>query len=227
MRSEDEHLNSLDSSLYKELRLLEEVDRASDLSQRQLAHRLGIALGVANILVRSLAKQGYIRMTRLSWKRWVYVLTPAGMSRKLNLTFAYIERFVNHYKKVRFLLRQDLARLSLSKDSKVAILGTSEYAELAYLALKDLGVNDIEIFDLRSTDRDFLGIKVSQMSEIHPERYCKIVIALPKERGLLRENLMMSGIPDSQIVEMFGWTSPQRLGVSGDSNTVIELGKYD
>lgn len=227
MRSEDEHLNSLDSSLYKELRLLEEVDRASDLSQRQLAHRLGIALGVANILVRSLAKQGYIRMTRLSWKRWVYVLTPAGMSRKLNLTFAYIERFVNHYKKVRFLLRQDLARLSLSKDSKVAILGTSEYAELAYLALKDLGVNDIEIFDLRSTDRDFLGIKVSQMSEIHPERYCKIMIALPKERGLLRENLMMNGIPDSQIVEMFGWISPQRLGVSGDSNTVIELGKYD
>ena len=208
MRSGDEHPDSLDGTFYRELRLLEEVDSATDVSQRQLARRLGIALGVANILVRSLAKKGYIRMNRLSWKRWAYVLTPAGMSRKLHLTFAYVERFVDHYKKVRVLLREDLRRLPLSKDSKVAILGTSEYAELAYLALRDIDVGDIEVFDRQPSSRDFLGIEVGQVSEIDPERYAKVVIALRDDRGLLREELTAGGVPDSQIVEMF--ESPSR-----------------
>ena len=92
---------NLEGDSYRELRLLEEVDSTPELSQRHLARSLGIALGVANLLVRNLVKKGYIRTTRVGWKRWVYVLTPAGMSRKVQLTLGYIERFHDHYRRVR------------------------------------------------------------------------------------------------------------------------------
>ena len=81
--------NELEGTTYRELRLLEEVEETPELSQRNIAQRLGVALGVANLLIHNLAKKGYIQANRIGWKRWVYVLTPAGISRKAHLTCSH------------------------------------------------------------------------------------------------------------------------------------------
>ena len=88
MRSENEHTNKIEDISYKELRALEEIDQNPELTQRQLSRKMGVALGVGNLLLKNLAKKGYIKVTHLSWKRWIYVVTPKGMTRKLNLTLA-------------------------------------------------------------------------------------------------------------------------------------------
>ena len=119
MRSSNEHIASLEDASYRELRLLEEVDGRPDVSQRQLARNLGVALGVANLLVRTMARKGYIKMTHLSWRRWVYVVTPRGMARKVQLTLSYVDRFIGHYRRVRTILYDDLNGLALNKESRV------------------------------------------------------------------------------------------------------------
>ena len=106
MRSENEHPNKIEDISYKELRVLEEIDQDPELSQRQLSRRMGVALGVGNLLLKNLAKKGYIKVTHLSWKRWIYVITPKGMTRKVNLTLSYIESFLGHYRRVKKILDQ-------------------------------------------------------------------------------------------------------------------------
>ena len=71
MRSQNELPQPLEDVEYRELRLLEEVHNVTDLSQRRLSKRLGIALGVTILLVRSASKKGYIRATKrgLGYKR--------------------------------------------------------------------------------------------------------------------------------------------------------------
>ena len=108
MRSENEHTNKIEDISYKELRALEEIDENPELTQRQLSRKMGVALGVGNLLLKNLAKKGYIKVTHLSWKRWIYVVTPKGMTRKLNLTLAYIESFLGHYRRVRKILKENL-----------------------------------------------------------------------------------------------------------------------
>ena len=201
MRSKDEQPGSLENTVYRELRLLEEVDGRPNTSQRQIAHRLGIALGVANLLVRTLASKGYIKVTKLGWRRWAYVLTPAGISRKVHLTLAYVERFIEHYRRVRHLLREDLSSLPLNTHSKVAIIGTSELAELTYLALKDIGVDDIEVFERDGSGSRFLGMRVQTLRSLEPDLYAKIVIAVPRDVEKWREELVASGVTDGQVVE--------------------------
>ena len=49
----NDRADSLEGGSYRELRLLEEVDSTPEVSQRHLARRLGIALGVANLLMRN------------------------------------------------------------------------------------------------------------------------------------------------------------------------------
>lgn len=201
MRSEDEHRN-LEGDGYRELRLLEEVHRTPDMSQRSLSQRLGIALGVTNFLVRSMAKKGYIRIVRVKWRQWVYIVTPAGIARRIQLTFTYIERFLDHYRRVRHLLAENLNSLDLSTDSRIAIYGATELAEMVFLVLRDLGVTNIDIVENSPTRERFLGTEVQRLDSISSADYVKVLVAYPTDVDERCEELRAGGIQPSQIVTL-------------------------
>jgi len=105
MRSQDEQKDFLQSSSHRELQLLTEIESKSDVTQRQMASRIGVALGLTNVMLRNLTQKGYVRATQAGWKRWVYALTPEGFSHKFRLTITYIHRVLGHYQTVRQTLR--------------------------------------------------------------------------------------------------------------------------
>ena len=203
MKSDDQERNTgLEGAAYRELRLLEEVEGDPEASQRHLAIRLGIALGVANLLVRSLAKNGYIRATQVGWKRWIYALTPAGFARKAHLAYAYIERFRDHYRRVRDLVRDDLGTMTMVQDSRIAIYGATDLAELMFLALRDMGLTRIDIFDRDGSEPRFLGMPVNSLQSIVPAQYAKIMVAFTDGIENRCQELMANGIAPGQIVTL-------------------------
>ena len=220
MRSSDEQSPNLEDTSYRELRLLEEVDNSPDLSQRQLARQLGVALGVANLLLRRGAKQGYIRITQLGWRRWAYFVTPNGMARKLHLTVAYVERFIGHYRRVRQLLAEDIGSLPLNRESRVAIVGTTEVAELAFLALRDIGVDDIEVFEHSPSKVNFLGMRVRELDSIDATGFAKVVIADSHSRSGSLEQAQAAGVSDSQVVQLLRPRSPEPEAERSDTKGV-------
>jgi len=201
MRSGNEHNERIEDISYKELRVLEEIDQNPELTQRQLSRRMGVALGVGNLLLKNLAKKGYIKVTHLSWKRWIYIITPKGMTRKVNLTLSYIESFLGHYRRVRKILKENLDSLTLNKESKVAIVGTEELAELAYLALLDIGVDEIHMFGNENDKNVFLGLDVVPIQNIEVEGYSKIVVT-SQEAEVINTSLKERSAESSQIVRL-------------------------
>ena len=197
----DELKDGLEGASYRELRLLEEVDVAPETSQRHLASQLGIALGVANLLVRNMAKKGYIRATRAGWKRWVYNLTPAGVGRKADLTLAYVDRVLDHYKRVRDILREDIGAAGLNPECRMAIYGTGELAELMYLVLRDMGVTRIDFFE-RDGTKSFLGSAVRDLASMESEDYVKVLVAFSSDIEVRWQDLQASGVPGSQIITL-------------------------
>lgn len=203
-----EQRNNLEDESYRELRLLEAVGRTPEVSQRHLAHELGIALGVANRLVQNLGKKGYIRVTQAGWKRWVYALTPSGITRKVHLTLAYIERFMDHYRRVRALVREEIDTQIASDKSRVAIYGTTELAELLYLALRDRGVTNIDFFDVtpggsHAAPLRFLGMPVHSLETMSPEQYVKVMVAFPENVESRCRELRTVGVSPFQILTLF------------------------
>ena len=208
MRSKSEHRN-FEGETYRELRLLEEVQRTPDMSQRHLSHSLGIALGVTNVLVRGLAKRGYIRIVRVNWKRWAYILTPAGIARKIQLTVEYVERFLDHYRRVRELLTEDIGSLALTPDSCVAIYGRTELGELIFLVLRDIGITNIEVIDVEPADSTFLGMPVRTLNAISAGDYANIFVAFPVDVEDRCEELRANGVCPSQIVTLLNNSSEE------------------
>lgn len=97
-----------DESHLKVLRLLE-ADPA--LSQRELSHALGISLGKTNYCMRALLDKGLIKMQNFrnsdSKLGYAYLLTPAGITAKAELTKNFLKIKMQEYE----ILKQEIDQL--------------------------------------------------------------------------------------------------------------------
>ena len=97
MRSVHEQNDSFDTGSEREMLALTEIESNPEITQRQLSKNIGIALGLTNVLVKNLAQKGLIKASQAGWKRWIYNLTPKGITHKITLTHRYITRTVSSY----------------------------------------------------------------------------------------------------------------------------------
>ena len=189
---------------YRELRMLSEVHSTPGTTQRDLSRQIGIALGLTNVLLRNLVEKGYIRMTRAGWKRWVYALTPSGFARKIQLTVSYVHRVLDHYKQVRQTLREELQTVALNEESRVAIFGTGEFAELVYLGLREMDVEEIDVFNSKDTGNgSFLGMSVRDVGTLQPEQYDRILVARLSSPDADCTELQDLGVAEDKLVTFF------------------------
>ena len=82
-------------------RVLYLLKEEPDLTQRKLAHKLGISLGSVNYCLKSLIEIGHIKFGNFSKNpnksAYLYLLTPKGLSEKSNLTKAFLKRKTAEY----------------------------------------------------------------------------------------------------------------------------------
>ena len=204
MRSKSEQIDAVEDDPARELMLLSEVQDSPETSQRHLAQQLGVSLGLTNLLLRNLSRKGYVRITQAGWRRWLYALTPAGFSRKVQLVVAYIGRFMDQYRMIRRSLREELDTLSLHAESRVAIYGTSEFAELVYLGLREFSIEEVKIFDTGvQNGRRFLGMPVQDVATLRPDQYDRVMVAILEDVQTRSLELRDLGVTPKQLVTLF------------------------
>jgi EPS-associated MarR family transcriptional regulator len=72
-----------------------------DLTQRELAEKLGISVGGLNYCLNALIDKGLVKMQNFSNSKnkfkYVYLLTPKGMAEKVALTNRFLSRKMEEY----------------------------------------------------------------------------------------------------------------------------------
>ena len=58
--------------------ILKAIASGQRVTQRSLSDELGVALGLANLLVRRLVGKGYVRMAGMGTRHVSYLMTPTG-----------------------------------------------------------------------------------------------------------------------------------------------------
>lgn len=92
-------IRSLDPDVrFRVMHLLEEEP---ELTQRELAQKLGISLGGVNYYLKSLIEVGHIKAGNFSKNpnksAYLYLLTPQGIAEKANLTAGFLKRKMAEY----------------------------------------------------------------------------------------------------------------------------------
>jgi DNA-binding MarR family transcriptional regulator len=188
----------------RELEILAAIGEGTPLTQRALAGRLGVALGLANLYLKRLVKKGYIKVTDFprkpaARKRLRYLLTPRGLAEKTRLTYEYMGRSLSLYRLAREKLREDLSHLPQDGLKRVALYGTGEAAELAYLTLKEFGLEPVGVFD-RHPGGVFLGMKVRDFQDLAAEDVDRIVLATFDKPKVHLPGLLALGLPPEKVL---------------------------
>lgn len=83
-----------------ELALLRELTREPIQTQRGLSRGTGLSLGMTNLLLKRLARKGFIKVSQLDWKRTQYLLTPKGALEKAQKSYFYARYTVRLFRQI-------------------------------------------------------------------------------------------------------------------------------
>lgn len=87
-----------EDTYFRIMRILQEDP---DLTQRELAERLGISVGGLNYCLKALIEKGLVKMSSFANAKnkfgYIYVLTPRGIVEKASLTQAFLQRKMVEY----------------------------------------------------------------------------------------------------------------------------------
>ena len=185
----------------RDLLLLTEVERDGTVTQRSLASKLGVALGLTNLYLKRLARKGYIKITTIPSNRVRYLLTPQGFAEKSRLTFLYMEYSLSHYRDMRARLREALSRAAQHGTKLVVIYGTGELAEMAYLSLREMHMTLVGFVDddLRES---FLSYPVWRPNVLVEWEFDAVLIADVERSIRHREILGQYHVPDVKILAL-------------------------
>ncbi len=129
----------------QQYQILEALAREETTTQRQLADRLGVSLGLVNSFMKRMLRKGYFKITTLPARRVKYLLTPKGLSEKSRLAVEYLEYSLSYYGQMRRTLGSRVDQLVARGVDRVALVGTGELAELAFLALRARGLEPVAV----------------------------------------------------------------------------------
>jgi DNA-binding MarR family transcriptional regulator len=169
------------SNEIRDLRLLEELEKNPIVSQRDLSHKFGIALGVTNACLKRMARKGLIRIRGFNHRKIGYYLTPKGFAEKAKLTFHLITYIVQHYSELKKIISQRLLEMQRDGLQRIVFYGVSDEMEVAYITLQGVNLKLVGIVedDEKMTPQSIFGYEiepVSRIQELNPE--CILITSL-------------------------------------------------
>ena len=185
----------------RDLLLLSELDRDGGATQRALATKLGVALGLTNLYLKRLVRKGHIKITTIPRNRIRYLLTPQGFTEKSRLTYLYMQYSLSYYRDMRTRLKEMMATFDGTHGRRVVIYGTTELAELAYLSLREMNIDCVGFIDGGSRE-SFLSCPVSSLDTIGQWQFDRVLIADLDHAADSEEQLVQSGVPREKILRL-------------------------
>ena len=92
------------------LRILRELKKSSEMTQRELSSRLGISLGKVNFLINAMIQRGFVKIesfkTSTNKNAYLYYLTPRGVEEKARTTCFFLKRKMREYELLEEEIRQ-------------------------------------------------------------------------------------------------------------------------
>lgn len=86
-------------------RVLALLSQNPDLTQRELAEKVGVSVGGVNYCLKALVEKGWIKIDNFSQSKnkfgYIYLLTPDGVAQKVLLAGQFLKRKMREYEQLK------------------------------------------------------------------------------------------------------------------------------
>jgi len=175
----------------RDLQFLEEIEQNPKVSQRELSHKFGIALGVTNACIKRMARRGLIKLTGIRPRRVAYYLTPKGFTEKTKLTLNFFSYNIHHYVEMKKRIGKILLEMQNRGVKRVAFYGVNDEMEVAYIILQGLDMKLVGILDDENNwGKEIFGYKVIGPGAVKSLNPDAILITSMRYQNSYVKNLM-------------------------------------
>ncbi len=123
----------------KELKIINEIDKDLNVTQREISKNSGMSLGMTNIVLKKLINKGYVKVKQLNKKKVQYFLTPKGFTEKAKKSYHYTLKTMEILKAMKIKIQHFVLEEYKKGQRKFVIYGKGELAWLVEIAICDLG----------------------------------------------------------------------------------------
>lgn len=173
------------------------------MTQRTLSRELGLALGLTNLIVRQLVTKGWVRVCKVSRRRILYLVTPAGVAAKARLTRTYVRETISFYRDTRDTVQAQFARMSeltdISDGMPVVFYGAGDIAEIAYVCLQETPLELIGLID-PTFRKSFFGLPVFRPDALSGQHvggrpFARLIVTAVENEDEVSRELVERGVP--------------------------------
>jgi DNA-binding Lrp family transcriptional regulator len=184
------------------LKILEEIDANGQISQRLLASKLNISLGLVNSFIKRLLLKGYFKMASVSKEGMKYIMTPEGASEKTRLTYRYIKYSVSLYKDTYSKLQKTFAEIESEGLRNLIFYGATELTEISLLAVSAYSINIVAIIDDFYDTNTYLDINVLKSKALSQLNYDAIIITSFVPINIITEQFDKHNLSQKKIITL-------------------------
>ena len=183
---------------YRSLLLMTELEKGEPISQREIAGRLGIALGLVNSYLKTLVQKGFVTVKTMPRNRFAYLLTPKGLTEKSQLAFRHLSNFHKLYRMTRHDSLLRFRSLHEQGVQRVAFCGLDDLTEIAYLSLREAQLELALVMDDKSGEL-FIDYPVVSLEQGVKELNCPVIITALQRAQILKAELVKLGVKEGEI----------------------------
>ena len=193
-----------DSSTRESLGLLAVMDVLVDeeqVTQRELSRRTGLNLKKVNYCLHKLLEKGHVKFHRAvnnpDKRAYLYILTPAGLKSKSDLTYRFLKFTLGFYNQVEDRLKHCLRSMSTTGVSKIVLCGTSDAAKIVLELVEDNGIEVVGL--IMGQEADLPGIPLLQREDLPDIAWDGVMITGLESLEETEAQLRDWGLPEDKI----------------------------
>jgi len=169
------------------LEILQAIENKRDVTQRHLADRLDVALGLTNSYLKRSVRKGLVKIQQAPANRYFYYLTPQGFAEKSRLTAQYLSTSFDFYRQASDSLRKVFEKCHENDWNEIVFCGISELAEIASLRVNESGLTHVATYQPDSELEEFLRKPVWHELTEEVEMKAVVLTSLDNSEELYRE----------------------------------------
>ena len=178
--------------------LMSELEKGEPVSQREIAGRLGIALGLVNSYLKTLSAKGLVTVRAMPRNRFAYLLTPKGFAEKSRLAFQHLSNFNKLFRVTRQESLALFLKLREQGVTQASFCGLDDLTEIAYLSLQEARLELEQVMD-SSASGSFLDRPVVPLIDGVKIANGPIIITALQRAEELKQELLKLKVEEEQI----------------------------
>ncbi|MFT5572066.1 MAG: DNA-binding MarR family transcriptional regulator [Cryomorphaceae bacterium] len=180
------------------LELLQAIDQKDDISQRDLAQGMGVALGLANSYLKRCVKKGLIKITTAPANRYLYYLTPNGFAEKARLTADFFSTSLALFRQSGDVYTNIFEDCAARGQKRVLFAGISDLTEIAMMRSTQSPIEVVGVYQPGYSKLEYFGVPVVSHLVDCNDYSCVVLTSMEQTNDLIEQ--LEACLPESNVI---------------------------